>query len=70
MGQSISLEGESTISQELPRLLWKPKFQYRVHKRQPSVPILNQMNPIHTIQPYFSKTDSNIILSYAATCTK
>jgi hypothetical protein len=49
--------------QELPRILWNIKVHYRVHKSPLLVPILSQINPIHTIRSYDSKIDFNIIHS-------
>jgi len=62
MKQSPSLEANSKwASQEIPCLLWNLKVNYHVHKSLPLVPILSQMNPVHTFPLYFPKVHSNII---------
>jgi hypothetical protein len=62
MEHSSSWEvNRSSVSQEIPCILWNLGGHYRIHNSPPPVPVLNQIDPIHA-PSHFSKNYFNIIL--------
>jgi hypothetical protein len=64
MEQSPSCQGDSnSSSQEIFLFFINPKLHSSVHKNPLLVPMLSQMNPVHSFLHYFCKIRSNNALS-------
>jgi hypothetical protein len=51
-----------SVTEEIPRLSWNPRFHYRVHKSPALVPYPETENPLHNLPTYFININFNIVL--------
>jgi len=59
-----------SATQEIPHLLWNPKFQYCVHRRLPQVLNINHMYLVHTFTIHFPKIHFNNVLPLTPTLSE
>ena len=61
MVRSPSWEANWFAASQIPRISRNPKVHYRTHKPPPSVPILDQSNPVHIPTSHLLEIRPNII---------
>jgi len=63
MEQSPSEDNRLSTSQEIPHVLWNPKFRYGIHNSPLTVPILSQLDPFYALTSHILNIHLNIILT-------
>jgi hypothetical protein len=59
-----------SVIQEFLNISYNPTVHYRVHKGPPMVPILSQINPVHTTPSYLSKINALLARFYFSSSIK